>query len=203
MGRERPWWTVPYNPGSLLTCLAALDCTLRGLDNPATHPVRGPALDGHGRVLQLRLDWLGAPPDGWPTSGPEPGQDLASVLGGGGQLGSAEAGWPRYGSSSRLRRPQPTDTSAPAPGDRGFRLAGGLRRVLAGNRQLEDKKRPERPASVPDRSFKALRPGRGADPRYPLGPPLMLSPVALPGNNALDGISDLFPLADPSGREEP
>jgi len=25
---------------------------------------------------------------------------------------------------------------------------------------------------VPDRSFKALRPGRGADPRYPLGPPL-------------------------------
>jgi len=25
---------------------------------------------------------------------------------------------------------------------------------------------------VPYRSFKALRPGRGADPRYPLGPPL-------------------------------
>jgi len=25
---------------------------------------------------------------------------------------------------------------------------------------------------VPDRSFKVLRPGRGADPRYPLGPPL-------------------------------
>src|SRR5882672_1174753 len=64
------------------------------------------------------------------------------------------------------------------------------------------RKRPERPASVPDRSFKVLRPGRGADPRYPLGPPLMLSPVALPGTGALDGISDPFPLADPSGREE-
>jgi len=25
---------------------------------------------------------------------------------------------------------------------------------------------------VPYRSFEALRPGRGADPRYPLGPPL-------------------------------
>src|SRR2546426_12060805 len=36
-------------------------------------------------------------------------------------------------------------------------------------------------------------------PRYPLGPPLMLSPVALPGTGALDGISDPFPLADPSG----
>src|SRR5438046_6659002 len=65
-----------------------------------------------------------------------------------------------------------------------------------------EKKRPERPASVPYRSFEALRPGRGADPRYPLGPPLMLSPVALPGTGALDGISDPFPLADPSGREE-
>src|SRR5438067_1016265 len=64
------------------------------------------------------------------------------------------------------------------------------------------KKRPERPASVPCRSFEALQPGRGADPRYPLGPPLMLSPVALPGTGALDGISDPFPLADPSGREE-
>src|SRR5437868_9723801 len=63
-------------------------------------------------------------------------------------------------------------------------------------------KPPERPASVPDRSFKVLRPGRGADPRYPLGPPLMLSPVALPGTGALDGISDPFPLADPSGQEE-
>jgi len=30
----------------------------------------------------------------------------------------------------------------------------------------------------------------------------MLSPVALPGNVDLDGISDPFPLADPSGREE-
>jgi len=47
---------------------------------------------------------------------------------------------------------------------------------------------------VPYRSFEALRPGRGADPRYPLGPPLMLSPVALPGTGALDGISDPFPL---------
>src|SRR6266508_522911 len=63
-------------------------------------------------------------------------------------------------------------------------------------------KRPERPASVPYRSFKVLRPGRGADPRYPLGPPLMLSPVALPGNVDLDGISDPFPLADPSGQTE-
>jgi len=35
-----------------------------------------------------------------------------------------------------------------------------------------EKKRPERPASVPYRSFEVLRPGRGADPRYPLGPPL-------------------------------
>jgi len=25
---------------------------------------------------------------------------------------------------------------------------------------------------VPYRSFEALRPGRGADPRFPLGPPL-------------------------------
>jgi len=25
---------------------------------------------------------------------------------------------------------------------------------------------------VPYRSFEVLRPGRGADPRYPLGPPL-------------------------------
>src|SRR5438128_2776579 len=65
-----------------------------------------------------------------------------------------------------------------------------------------EKKRPERPASVPYRSFEVLRPGRGADPRYPLGPPLMLSPVALPGTGALDGISDPFPLADPSGRRE-
>src|SRR5438046_6039012 len=65
-----------------------------------------------------------------------------------------------------------------------------------------EKKRPERPASVPYRSFEALRPGRGADPRYPLGPPLMLSPVALPGTGALDGISDPFPLTVPSGREE-
>src|SRR2546426_6165341 len=39
-------------------------------------------------------------------------------------------------------------------------------------------------------------------PRYPLGPPLMLSPVALPGTGALDGISDPFPLTVPSGREE-
>src|SRR5205085_2330161 len=69
-------------------------------------------------------------------------------------------------------------------------------------RRSRKRKRPERPASVPCRSFKALRPGRGADPRYPLGPPLMLSPVALPGNDALDGISDPFPLADPSGQEE-
>src|SRR5207244_2517687 len=59
---------------------------------------------------------------------------------------------------------------------------------------------PERPTSVPCRCFEAQRPGRGADPRYPLGPPLMLSPVALPGTGALDGISDPFPLADPSGQ---
>jgi len=42
---------------------------------------------------------------------------------------------------------------------------------------------------VPCRSFEALRPGRGADPRYPLGPPLMLSPVALPRTSSVDGIS--------------
>src|SRR5437762_13075980 len=80
----------------------------------------------------------------------------------------------------------------------------GIRRLYAGRTgpDAADKKRPERPASVPCRSFKAPRPGRRADPRYPLGPPLMLSPVALPGNELLDGISDSFPLTDPSGREE-
>src|SRR5438067_4102057 len=79
-----------------------------------------------------------------------------------------------------------------------------IQRLYAGRTVPDalDKKRPERPASVPCRSFEALQPGRGADPRYPLGPPLMLSPVALPGTGALDGISDPFPLADPSGREE-
>src|SRR5439155_85355 len=61
---------------------------------------------------------------------------------------------------------------------------------------MDDRNEPG--AGVP-----ALAPiGRGADPRYPLGPPLMLSPVALPGTGALDGISDPFPLADPSGRGE-
>src|SRR2546428_7643784 len=65
-----------------------------------------------------------------------------------------------------------------------------------------EKKRPERPASVPYRCFEAQRPGRGSDPRYPLGPPLMLSPVALPGIVTLDGISGPIPLADPSGRRE-
>src|SRR5204862_6219901 len=69
-------------------------------------------------------------------------------------------------------------------------------------RMREDKKRPERTASVPCHCIDAQQPGRGADPRYPLGPPLMLSPVALPGTGALDGISDPFPLADPSGRDE-
>ena len=64
------------------------------------------------------------------------------------------------------------------------------------------RKCPERPASVPDRCIDAQRPGRGADPRFPLGPPLMLSPVALPGTVALDGILGPVPLADPSGREE-
>src|SRR5262249_46379604 len=49
----------------------------------------------------------------------------------------------------------------------------------------EKQKRPERPTSVPCRCFEAQRPGRGADPRYPLGPPLMLSPVALPGTGPL------------------
>src|SRR5216683_3355357 len=65
-----------------------------------------------------------------------------------------------------------------------------------------EKKRPERTASVPCHCIDAQQPGRGADPRYPLGPPLMLSPVALPGTGALDGISDPFPLTVPSGREE-
>src|SRR5206468_12607135 len=74
--------------------------------------------------------------------------------------------------------------------------------VEGGEAPRQTKKRPERPASVPYRSFKVLRPGRGADPRYPLGPPLMLSPVALPGTGAVDGISDPFPLADPSGQRE-
>ena len=36
----------------------------------------------------------------------------------------------------------------------------------------------------------------------PLGPPLMLSPVALQGTGVVDGISDPFPLTVPSGREE-
>src|SRR5438093_2596712 len=82
---------------------------------------------------------------------------------------------------------------------------GGTQPDVGGGRGRSpprQKKRPERPASVPYRSFKVLRPGRGADPRYPLGPPLMLSPVALPGNVDLDGISDPFPLADPSGQTE-
>src|SRR5205807_3627173 len=65
------------------------------------------------------------------------------------------------------------------------------------------RKCPERPASVPDRCIDAQRPGRGADPRFPLGPPLMLSPVALPGTVALDGILGPVPLTDPSGRDEP
>src|SRR2546430_10247798 len=78
----------------------------------------------------------------------------------------------------------------------------GGRTAVDAVRSVGKKKRPERPASVPYRSFKALRSGRGADPRFPLGPPLMLSPVALPGNVDLDGISDPFPLADPSGQEE-
>lgn len=69
-------------------------------------------------------------------------------------------------------------------------------------RDTHRKKRPERPASVPDRCIDGQRPGRGADPRFPLGPPLMLSPVALPGTAALDGILGPVPLADPSGRGE-
>src|SRR5207244_10685895 len=64
------------------------------------------------------------------------------------------------------------------------------------------RKCPERPAAVPYRCIDAQRPGRGADPRFPLGPPLMLSPVALPGTVALDGILGPVPLADPSGRGE-
>ena len=44
------------------------------------------------------------------------------------------------------------------------------------------------------------RSGRGAGPRYPLGPPLMLSPVALPRPGPLIGSPALTPLADPSGR---
>src|SRR3989441_5557218 len=66
----------------------------------------------------------------------------------------------------------------------------------------DDKMRPERTASVPCHCIDAQQPGGGADPRYPLGPPLMLSPVALPGTAALDGISGPVPLADPSGRDE-
>src|SRR2546423_501664 len=89
-----------------------------------------------------------------------------------------------------------------AAADQALRKMYGRRTGADVGRRSRKRKRPERPASVPCRSFKALRPGRGADPRYPLGPPLMLSPVALPGNDFLDGISDSFPLTDPSGREE-
>src|SRR5438034_11028659 len=64
------------------------------------------------------------------------------------------------------------------------------------------KKCPERPAAVPCRCIDAQQPGRGADPRYPLGPPLMLSPVALPGTAALDGIVGPVPLIVPSRRSE-
>ncbi len=64
------------------------------------------------------------------------------------------------------------------------------------------KKRPEPTTSVPDRCIDVQQPGRGADPRFPLGPPLMLSPVALPGTVALDGILGPVPSIVPSGRDE-
>jgi hypothetical protein len=73
----------------------------------------------------------------------------------------------------------------------------GVQRRMRGTR-----KRPERTAYVPCHCIDAQQPGRGADPRYPLGPPLMLSPVALQGTGVVDGISDPFPLTVPSGREE-
>ena len=71
-----------------------------------------------------------------------------------------------------------------------------------GKRPVLGKKRPERTTSVPCHCDVAQQPGRGADPRFPLGPPLMLSPVALPGTVALDGISGPIPSIVPSGREE-
>jgi len=63
----------------------------------------------------------------------------------------------------------------------------------------EKQERPERPAAVPRRCFEAQRLGQGADPRSPLGPPLMLSPVALPGPVTVDGISGPVPFSRPLG----
>src|SRR3954467_14176638 len=63
-------------------------------------------------------------------------------------------------------------------------------------------KRPERTTSVPCHCIDVQQPGRGADPRYPLGPPLMLSPVALPGTVTLDGIFGLVPFDSPLGTRE-
>src|SRR5689334_24509525 len=74
--------------------------------------------------------------------------------------------------------------------------------AVGDRRKSAEKKRPERTTSVPDRCIDAQQPGRGADPRFPLGPPLMLSPVALPGTVALDGILGPVPSIVPSGREE-
>src|ERR671922_640068 len=64
------------------------------------------------------------------------------------------------------------------------------------------KKRPERTTSVPCHCIDAQWPGRGADPRYPLGPPLMLSPVALPEPLPLMESRASVPLIVPSGQEE-
>src|ERR671935_277860 len=64
------------------------------------------------------------------------------------------------------------------------------------------KKRPERTTSVPCHCIDAQQPGRGADPRYPLGPPLMLSPVALPEPKPLMESRVSVPLIVPSGQEE-
>jgi hypothetical protein len=78
------------------------------------------------------------------TSGPEPGQDRASSLGGDGQLGSPDTGWPRY---NRVAL-QPADYVGPgqvawfqftiqAPAGRGtYRLY--LRPVIEGAAWLED-----------------------------------------------------------------
>src|SRR5438093_2638077 len=65
-----------------------------------------------------------------------------------------------------------------------------------------EKKRPERTTSVPCHCIDGQWPGRGADPRYPLGPPLMLSPVALPEPMPLMESRASVPLIVPSGQEE-
>src|SRR5439155_13101391 len=66
-----------------------------------------------------------------------------------------------------------------------------------------EKKRPERTTSVPCHCIDGQWPGRGADPRYPLGPPLMLSPVALPEPMPLMESLASVPLIVPSGQGEP